>query len=142
MQLNTIYSTERKKAPRRLGRGIGSGTGKTAARGHKGQKARSGGYHKRGFEGGQTPIQRRLPKVGFTSRIALTHASINVAVMADKLNGLSEISIKSLKENNLIKHNVKTVKLFGVADLSKHKIVDKNIRATKSVVLMKEHAAG
>ena len=68
MELNTIAPEVKKKNPKRVGRGIGSGTGKTAGRGHKGQKARAGGYHKVGFEGGQMPLQRRLPKVGFSSR--------------------------------------------------------------------------
>ena len=142
MNLNTIFSYQRKKAPRRLGRGIGSGTGKTAARGHKGQKARSGGYHKVGFEGGQMPIQRRLPKLGFTSRKSLEKKSINASIIVEKLKNLSEISIKAFKEANLIKHNIKFVKLFGEADLSNHKIIDKNITFTKSVKLMKENAKG
>ena len=68
MELNTIAPEVKKKKAKRVGRGIGSGTGKTAGRGHKGQKSRAGGYHKVGFEGGQMPLQRRLPKVGFTSR--------------------------------------------------------------------------
>ena len=68
MELNTIASVVKKKSAKRIGRGIGSGSGKTGGRGHKGQKSRSGGYHKVGFEGGQMPLQRRLPKIGFKSR--------------------------------------------------------------------------
>ena len=68
MELNTIASVVKKKSAKRIGRGIGSGNGKTGGRGHKGQKSRSGGYHKVGFEGGQMPLQRRLPKIGFKSR--------------------------------------------------------------------------
>ena len=79
MQLNTIKPAEgAKKERRRVGRGIGSGFGKTAGRGHKGQKSRTGGFHKVGFEGGQMPIQRRLPKMGFNSRVGKTVDEVNL----------------------------------------------------------------
>ena len=77
MELNTLSPAPGSRKPKaRVGRGIGSGSGKTCGRGHKGQKARSGGYHKVGFEGGQMPMQRRLPKFGFTSRKSLTHTEV------------------------------------------------------------------
>ncbi|MES9902937.1 MAG: 50S ribosomal protein L15 [Sedimenticola sp.] len=83
MHLNTIKPAEgSKKNAKRVGRGIGSGFGKTAGRGHKGQKSRSGGFHKVGFEGGQMPLQRRLPKVGFTSRIGRSTAEVRLAELA------------------------------------------------------------
>ena len=83
MRLNELKPAPgSKKAPKRVGRGIGSGLGKTAGRGHKGQKARAGGFHKVGFEGGQMPLQRRLPKVGFRSRSALTRAEVRLGELA------------------------------------------------------------
>ncbi len=83
MKLNELKpSPGSKQAPKRVGRGIGSGLGKTCGRGHKGQKARAGGFHKTGFEGGQMPLQRRLPKVGFRSRTALTHAEVRLGELA------------------------------------------------------------
>lgn len=86
MQLNSLSPAEgSKKAAKRVGRGIGSGTGKTCGRGHKGQKSRSGGFHKVGFEGGQMPLQRRLPKVGFNSRSAKTSAEVRL----NELNNLT-----------------------------------------------------
>ncbi|UCB53754.1 MAG: 50S ribosomal protein L15 [Thiotrichales bacterium] len=86
MQLNNLHPAEgSKKSGKRVGRGIGSGWGKTCARGHKGQKSRSGGFHKVGFEGGQMPLQRRLPKVGFNSKLAGTRAEV-------RLNELAKVS--------------------------------------------------
>lgn len=98
----------------RVGRGIGSGFGKTAGRGHKGQKSRTGGFHKVGFEGGQMPIQRRLPKRGFTSfakiRDLKQHASIGMSQVISYSS--DEINIASLKENNIVSPKTKAVKLY------------------------------
>ena len=101
MELHSIKPADgAKKARRRVGRGIGSGLGKTAGRGHKGQKSRSGGYHKVGFEGGQMPLQRRLPKVGFRSKIAPLVAEVRLSELA-KIKG-DLIDLASLKAANLV----------------------------------------
>ena len=105
MNLNTLKPALGEKTLRkRVGRGMGSGMGKTAGRGHKGQKSRSGGFTKIGFEGGQMPLQRRLPKVGFTSRVS----SITSQVTLSQLDKLSEkdITIDVLKKHNLITKNI------------------------------------
>ncbi len=102
-------STQNKK---RLGRGQGSGTGKTAGKGHKGQKARKGYNEKRGFEGGQQPLQRRLPKIGFTSKVEKPEA-VNVVKYA-QIKEMKEITIAALVEANIIKGNVAKVKLIGM----------------------------
>lgn len=99
------------KSAKRLGRGQGSGTGKTAGKGHKGQRARKGYNEKRGFEGGQQPLQRRLPKIGFTSKVEKP-----VAVNVDKfaqIKELKEITVAALVEANIVKGSVKKVKLIG-----------------------------
>jgi len=99
MQLNTLTHAGSRTVRRRVGRGIGSGLGKTCGRGHKGQKSRSGGYHKVGFEGGQMPLQRRIPKVGFTSRKKHLHAALPVSAL-NKLSG--EVTLDSLVKAHLI----------------------------------------
>ena len=118
MYLNTIESAcgSRKKA-KRVGRGIGSTDGKTCGRGHKGQKARSGGYHKVGFEGGQMPLQRRLPKVGFTSRIKKYTAEVRL----NELDSIvaNEIDLQVLIENNIVPAFSKKVKLIKSGSISK-----------------------
>ena len=103
-------------AAKRLGRGIGSGLGKTGGRGHKGQKSRSGGYHKVGFEGGQMPLQRRLPKVGFRSRAKHATAEIRLHELA-LVDG--EITVESLKGAGLIPGNAERVKIFLSGKLEK-----------------------
>lgn len=118
MQLNTMSPAPGSKKRRtRLGRGIGSGLGKTAGRGHKGQHARAGGYHKVGFEGGQMPLQRRSPKFGFNSRKALSHAEIRL----NELNQVNAevIDMQSLLAANLIARNVKDVKIFASGQIKK-----------------------
>ena len=111
MRLNTLAPAPgSKKAPKRLGRGIGSGTGKTAGKGHKGQRARAGGYHKVGFEGGQMPLSRRLPKFGFTSLKALARAEIRLDDL-DKLTQ-TEIDFATLAEAGLISSNIKFAKII------------------------------
>lgn len=121
MYMNTLAPTPGSRPEKkRLGRGIGSGLGKTAGRGHKGQKARSGGYHKVGFEGGQMPLQRRLPKVGFRSRKALRRAEIRLHELAS-MEG--EITLDSLKAARLIRSHVEQVKIFLSGTLEKAVIV-------------------
>ena len=111
MYLNTIRPADGAKTPaKRVGRGIGSGKGKTCGRGHKGQRARAGGFHKLGFEGGQMPLQRRIPKSGFRSRKARTHQEIRLS----DLNKLSDsiVDLNVLKSVGLITANIKTAKLI------------------------------
>src|SRR3989338_94610 len=103
MRLNTLSPAPgSKQSPKRLGRGIGSGLGKTSGKGHKGQKARKGGYHKVGFEGGQMPLQRRLPKFGFRSRKSLFAAEIRLSELEN--SGLKTIDLAALKEAGLVRH--------------------------------------
>ena len=116
MQLNTIKpASGAKHAKRRVGRGIGSGLGKTAGRGHKGQKSRSGGYHKVGFEGGQMPLQRRLPKRGFKSHLL----KFNAEVTLDSLQqlGASEVDLLLLKSAGMVGELVKVVKVVKTGEI-------------------------
>ena len=116
MELNNLKPAEgAKHAKRRVGRGIGSGLGNTAGRGHKGQKSRAGGYHKVGFEGGQMPLQRRLPKRGFKSLSLRYNAEINLSELA-ALN-LAEVDLLALKQAGLVGRMVKTVKLIKNGDI-------------------------
>lgn len=116
MELNTIApSAGANKARRRVGRGIGSGLGKTAGRGHKGQKSRSGGFHKVGFEGGQMPLQRRLPKRGFKSTTLKYNAEVTLADL-EKL-GAAEVDLLLLKDAGLVAHIAKTVKVIKTGEL-------------------------
>lgn len=118
MYLNTIKPGHgAKTSPKRVGRGIGSGLGKTCGRGHKGQKARSGGYHKVGFEGGQMPIQRRLPKIGFTSRTAHEVAEIRLHEL-ERFEG-EFIDLLALKKANIIGHKIKRAKVIASGKLEK-----------------------
>jgi large subunit ribosomal protein L15 len=118
MELNDIKAgVGSKHAKRRVGRGIGSGLGKTAGRGHKGQKSRSGGYHKVGFEGGQMPLQRRLPKRGFKSHLLKFNAEINLTEL-DKL-GLHQVDILDLKKSGLVGQLVKVVKVIKSGHLNR-----------------------
>ena len=140
MHLNTLQPAEgAKKTAKRVGRGQGSGVGKTAGRGHKGQKSRSGGYHKVGFEGGQMPIQRRLPKFGFTSRKSLTRDEIRLHELA-KVEG-NEITLETLKKANLITKEVKTVRIIASGEVSKAVTV-KGLHATKGAKAAIEAAGG
>jgi len=118
MELNTIKPAEgSKKARRRVGRGIGSGLGKTAGRGHKGQKSRAGGYHKVGFEGGQMPLQRRLPKRGFKSQNLKFNGEVTLAQL-DKL-GLAEVDLLTLKSAKLVGQIVQNVKVIKSGELTR-----------------------
>ncbi len=118
MELNTISPADgSKKARRRVGRGIGSGLGKTAGRGHKGQKSRSGGYHKVGFEGGQMPLQRRLPKRGFKSHLLKFNAEITLTNL--EVLGAAEIDVLALKQAGLVGQLAKVVKVINTGALTK-----------------------
>ena len=118
MELNSIKPADgAKHAKRRVGRGIGSGLGKTAGRGHKGQKSRSGGYHKVGFEGGQMPLQRRLPKRGFKSHLLKFNAEVSLSEL-DKL-GLAEVDLAALKQAGLVGSIAKVVKIIKRGELTK-----------------------
>ncbi|WP_090140284.1 50S ribosomal protein L15 [Limnohabitans sp. DM1] len=117
MELNSIKPADgAKHAARRVGRGIGSGLGKTAGRGHKGQKSRSGGYHKVGFEGGQMPLQRRLPKRGFKSHLLKFNAEITLTTLS-KL-GLAEVDLLALKQAGLVPQLAKVVKVIKSGELA------------------------
>jgi len=131
MKLNTLKPAEgAKQNSKRLGRGIGSGKGKTSGKGHKGQIARAGGYHKVGFEGGQMPLQRRLPKFGFTSRVSRVSASLRLS----DLNQVTAdvIDLKALMAANLIGPTIEQVKIYLSGDLEKP-VHLKDIRVTKGV---------
>jgi large subunit ribosomal protein L15 len=118
MELNTIKPAEGSKKPRRrVGRGIGSGLGKTAGRGHKGQKSRAGGYHKVGFEGGQMPLQRRLPKRGFKSQTLKFNGEVSLASL-EKL-GAAEVDLLTLKSAGLVGQHVKNVKVIKSGELKR-----------------------
>ena len=117
MELNTIKSADgARKARRRVGRGIGSGLGKTAGRGHKGQKSRAGGYHKVGFEGGQMPLQRRLPKRGFKSTTAKYNAEISLSELQHL--GAAEVDMLTLKQAKLVGQMIKNVKIIKSGELT------------------------
>ena len=117
MELNTIKPTDgAKRARRRVGRGIGSGFGKTAGRGHKGQKSRTGGYHKVGFEGGQMPLQRRLPKRGFKSASLKFNAEVTLSDL--QRLGAAEVDLLALKKAGLVREIVKVVKVIKSGELS------------------------
>ena len=123
----------------RVGRGIGSGKGKTSGRGHKGQKARAGGYHKINFEGGQMPLQRRLPKMGFKSRVARLNTQITLGELA-KLND-ALIDLNALRNANLINSQIRSVKVICSGELSKA-VQLKGLRVTKGARKIIEDLGG
>jgi large subunit ribosomal protein L15 len=140
MKLNSIKPAAGSKQPRkRVGRGIGSGLGKTAGRGHKGQHARAGGYHKVGFEGGQMPIQRRLPKLGFSSHIA----KVTGEVRLNELEKLADsvVDIEVLKKANLIPKGTKYAKVFASGEI-KRSVTLKGLKVTKGARAAIEAAGG
>ena len=140
MFLNTIQPAQgATHVQHRVGRGIGSGLGKTAGRGHKGQKSRTGGYHKVGFEGGQMPLQRRLPKRGFKS---LT-AKFSTQLMLGELNNLTadKIDLVTLKQVGLIPAHIEMVKIIASGNLTKA-VVIKGIRVTRGAKAAIEAASG
>jgi len=141
MQLNSIKPAEgSKKARRRVGRGIGSGLGKTAGRGHKGQKSRSGGYHKVGFEGGQMPLQRRLPKRGFKSHLLKYNAEVTLAEL--QRLGAAEVDMLTLKQAKLIGEMTKNVKIIKSGELTIKVAVSGGILATAGARAVIEAAGG
>ena len=140
MELNTIKpGAGSKHAKRRVGRGIGSGLGKTAGRGHKGQKSRSGGYHKVGFEGGQMPLQRRLPKRGFKSQSLKYNAEVTLTDL--QRLAADEVDLLTLKQAGLVGELAKVVKVIKSGELSK-KIALKGIGATAGAKAVIEAAGG
>jgi large subunit ribosomal protein L15 len=141
MYLNTIKPAKgsRKKSAR-LGRGIGSGSGKTCGRGHKGQKARSGGYHKVGFEGGQMPLQRRLPKFGFTCLKGRFSEEVRLSTLA-KLD-VDVIDINALKQANIVPYLTKQVKIILSGEISKAVTIAPDVRVTKGAKAAIEAAGG
>jgi large subunit ribosomal protein L15 len=140
MQLNTIQSAEGSRpSRRRVGRGIGSGLGKTAGRGHKGQKSRSGGYHKVGFEGGQMPLQRRLPKRGFKSRSLKFNAEVTLAAL-NQLEA-TEVDMLVLKNAGLIGELARVVKVIKSGEVTKA-VKLKGIGATAGAKAAIEAAGG
>jgi len=140
MYLNDLSPAEgSKKVAKRVGRGIGSGTGKTCARGHKGQKSRSGGFHKVGFEGGQMPLQRRLPKVGFNSRAAKYSAEVRLNELANIEADV--IDIAALAAADVVPAFTKKAKVFASGELSKA-VTLKGIQVTQGARKVIEAAGG
>lgn len=140
MELNSIKpASGAKHAKRRVGRGIGSGLGKTAGRGHKGQKSRAGGSHKVGFEGGQMPMHRRLPKRGFKSALLKYNGEVSLTDL-DRL-GLDEVDLLSLKQSGMVGQLVKTVKVIKSGEISR-KVTLKGIAATAGAKAAIEAAGG
>ena len=135
MRLNTLSpAVGSKTGKKRLGRGIGSGLGKTSGKGHKGQYARKGGYHKVGFEGGQMPLQRRLPKVGFRSHIKPTRAEVRLEALARV--EAEVIDILALKAAGLVPLQTEKVKVILAGELKK-KVTLKGVQATKGAMAAK-----
>jgi len=140
MKLNSIQPAEgSRKARKRVGRGIGSGLGKTGGRGHKGQKSRSGGFHKVGFEGGQMPLQRRLPKVGF-------HSAVNVKtreLRLYQLNGFKgdTVDLISLKEAGLVPGDTQRVRVIATGEIDRALTI-RGIHVTAGAVKAIEAAGG
>lgn len=137
MNLNSISCDGTFQNRKRVGRGIGSGTGKTSGRGHKGQKSRSGGKVRLGFEGGQMPLQMRLPKFGFSSRVNNFSKDLNIK----NINGIELINLNTLKEHKLISKSVKKVKIFGNKEINS-KLTVEGIQVTKGARKSIESAGG
>ncbi|MCP4879779.1 MAG: 50S ribosomal protein L15 [Gammaproteobacteria bacterium] len=140
MRLNTLSPAEgATHAPKRVGRGIGSGLGKTCGRGHKGQKSRSGGSVKPGFEGGQMPLQRRLPKFGFTSRKAAFVAEVRLSELAKV--GADVVDLAALKAADIVNESMKEAKVILSGEITKAVTV-KGMRVTKGAQAAIEAAGG
>ena len=140
MHLNTLSpAAGSKTAPKRVGRGIGSGLGKTGGRGHKGQKSRSGGSVKPGFEGGQMPIQRRLPKFGFTSRKSMVSDQVTLSEIA-KVEG-EVVSLETLKAAGLVKKEMLFVKVLKSGEISRAVTIN-GLKVTKGAREAIEAAGG
>jgi len=140
MELNNIQPADgAKHYKRRVGRGIGSGLGKTAGRGHKGQKSRSGGFHKVGFEGGQMPLQRRLPKRGFKSLATPYKAEVRLSDL-EKLP-VAEVDMLALKQAGIVPELVRAVRVIASGEITK-KVTLKGLVATKGAKAAIEAAGG
>jgi large subunit ribosomal protein L15 len=140
MNLNTLSPTPGSKPnPKRVGRGIGSGLGKTCGRGHKGQKARAGGFHKINFEGGQMPIQRRLPKMGFKSRLARVTAEVNLSELS--LIDTQVIDLDVIKAYSLVSKSTQFVKVILSGELTKP-VKLKGLRVTQGARKIIEDLGG
>jgi large subunit ribosomal protein L15 len=140
MRLNSLKPADgSKKAPKRVGRGIGSGLGKTGGRGVKGQKSRSGGFTKVGFEGGQMPLQRRLPKRGFNSRLSLLTAEIRLHELKGLEGGIADLA--NLKKAGVIANNIKFAKVMASGEINEAVTV-RGIRVTKGARAAIEAAGG
>ncbi len=143
----SAFQVERQRRTRR-GRGVGSGMGKTAGRGHKGQKARSGGSIRRGFEGGQLPIQQKLPKFGFRSRVSLRTANLPVSVLEQLPATVSEVSFAVLKEHGCLRHDMRRVKIYLSGDVKRafkvttHKGQSRTLGLTKGAAALITKAGG
>ena len=140
MRLNTLSPAPgAKKDAKRVGRGIGSGLGKTAGRGHKGQKARSGGKVSPGFEGGQMPLQKRLPKYGFSSRVSRTTAQLRLSELA----GLSAevVDLQALKDADLVRNDVERVRVFLSGEISRS-VTTRGLKVSKGAREAIEQAGG
>lgn len=141
MYLNTLKpKSGSKQMPKRLGRGIGSGLGKTCGRGHKGQRARAGGFHKLGFEGGQMPIQRRLPKFGFTSKKSFNSTQVRLYELESINADLIDLNV--LKQNNIVDITAKSVKIILKGKLNKSVRIASDINVTKGAKAAIEAAGG
>jgi large subunit ribosomal protein L15 len=140
MYLNALKPAPGAKKPgKRLGRGIGSGRGKTSGKGHKGQKARAGGYHKVGFEGGQMPLQRRMPKSGFRSKKALVREEVRLSDI-DKMN-VDVVDLAALKSAGLIRKSTKIVKIIASGELQRS-VVIKQLPVTAGAIKIIEASGG
>ena len=137
MTLNSISNEGTEKNKKRVGRGIGSGSGKTAGRGHKGQKSRSGGNIRQGFEGGQMPLQMRLPKFGFSSRVNNNFKEINIK----NIKGMKLVNLETLKEKKLISKSIKKAKIFGNSEIET-KVTVEGIALTNGARASIENAGG
>ena len=137
MNLNTLSNAGTSQNRKRVGRGIGSGTGKTAGRGHKGQKSRSGGNVRLGFEGGQMPLQMRLPKFGFSSRVNNSLKEVNVK----NIDGMEVVNLTTLKEKKIIGKSITKVKIFGDT-LIESKVKVEGLKVSKGARASIEKAGG
>lgn len=141
MYLNSIKPAKGStKASKRVGRGIGSGSGKTAGRGHKGQKSRSGGGVRAGFEGGQMPLQMRLPKFGFTSRVGRFSSEVRLSEIEN--SGLESISMAALVEANLVPARTRKAKIILSGELTRKISVDASVGVTRGARAAIEAAGG
>ncbi|OGQ47978.1 MAG: 50S ribosomal protein L15 [Deltaproteobacteria bacterium RIFCSPLOWO2_02_FULL_46_8] len=140
LTLNTLSPLTRRKKSKRIGRGDGSGHGSTATKGHKGQRARAGGYHKIGFEGGQMPMARRLPKRGFTSRSTKEIGIVNLEQLAPLSKG-TEVNLDLAKKSGWVSNKTQYLKILGNGEL-KHPLTIKADKVSKSAKLKIEAAGG